>query len=97
VAYQRRPVPMRVPRAALRTFGDATPAAAGADFITTDNAKLAAGALCAFHGYRRSNGSILTALAWALLGKWKPLYVVPIALAQGVGRRKVWSTEEGPR
>ena len=71
--------------------------AAVTDWMTAENASYAAGALCAYHGYRRSDGSIIWAIIWALMGKWKPLYVVPIAIAQGVGRRKTWITVEGPR
>lgn len=100
---------MIVPRGAIRSFGDdttATPASSPpassssfslSDALKSDNVKLAAGALMAFHGYRRSNGSIMWAAIWALLGRWEPEYVVPVAFAQGFGRRKVWSTVEGPR
>lgn len=104
--------PMSIPRGA-RSFGDdATTAAASpaattiatpdstfslSDALESSNVKLASAALMAFHGYRRSNGSIFWTAIWALLGKWKPEYVVPVAVAQGYGRRKVWSTVEGPR
>lgn len=105
MAYVHKPaVPMMVPRGAIRSFGDdaTTPAATTSSFSLSDainspNAKLAAGALMAFHGYRRSNGSLMWAAIWALLGRWEPEYVVPVAFAQGFGRRKVWSTEAGPR
>lgn len=62
------------------------------EWMTADNAKLAAGAAMAYHGYRR-NSSIVWALIWGLLGKWKPLYVVPVAVAQGLGKRRICTTE----
>lgn len=91
-------VPMHVPRGAVRTFGDASSTSSSfMDYVQSDGVKYVAGALSAFHGYRRSNGSITWALLWALFGNWKPELAVPIAVAQGFGRRKVWTTEPGPR
>lgn len=110
MAYIHTP-PLIVPRGAARSFGDDTTAAPASsstalapssgfsisDALQSDNVKLASGALMAYHGYRRSNGSLFWAALWALAGRWSPEYVVPLALAQGFGRRKVWSTVEGPR
>jgi hypothetical protein len=43
------------------------------------------GALGTYHGYAR-NHSIGWALAWGALGSLAPVIVVPIALAQGLGK-----------
>lgn len=43
------------------------------------------GALGTYHGYAR-NHSIGWALAWGVLGSLAPVIVVPIALAQGLGK-----------
>lgn len=48
-------------------------------------ATVAAGA-SAYHGYKR-NDSIGWGVAWGLLGGIAPIITVPIALAQGFGRR----------
>lgn len=48
--------------------------------------KLAAAAMM-FHGYRRT-GSIFWALAYGLAGYEAPIVAVPIALAQGFGKKK---------
>jgi len=49
-------------------------------------ATAAAGA-SAYHGYKR-NDSIGWAVAWGLLGGLFPVITVPVALAQGFGKRK---------
>lgn len=41
--------------------------------------------LSAYHGYRR-DGTVLSALLWALLGGAFPIVVPAIALAQGFGK-----------
>lgn len=48
-------------------------------------ATIAVGA-CAFHGYKR-NASIPWAVGWAALGGIAPVIAVPVALAQGFGKR----------
>lgn len=50
-------------------------------------ASLAGGALGAYHGYKR-NDSVGWAIGWAFLGSLFPYITVPVALAQGVGKRK---------
>lgn len=40
-----------------------------------------------YHGYRRT-GSVVWGLIYGVLGYWKPVVMVPIALAQGYGERK---------
>lgn len=41
----------------------------------------------AYHGYKRNGNSLGWGIAWGLLGGMFPIFVVPIALAQGVGKR----------
>lgn len=48
---------------------------------------LAAGAACAYHGYRR-NRSVLWAAIWAAVGASVPIIAVPVALAQGFGKER---------
>lgn len=50
-------------------------------------ASWAAGAACAYHGYRRT-GSALWAVGWSLFGVFAFPLAVPIALAQGFGEPK---------
>lgn len=47
----------------------------------------AAGAACAYHGYRR-NRSVFWAVVWGALGLGVPIIAVPVAIAQGFGKRK---------
>src|SRR6185503_2917091 len=49
-------------------------------------ASLAGTALGAYHGYKRNN-SIGWSLWWGLMGGMFPIVVVPLALAQGFGKR----------
>lgn len=48
---------------------------------------VAGAAAGAYHGYRR-NRSIGWALVWALCGSIAPVITVPVALAQGYGKKK---------
>lgn len=41
----------------------------------------------AYHGYKR-NESVGWAIGWALLGSIFPIVVIPVAFAQGLGKRK---------
>lgn len=43
----------------------------------------------AFHGYRRSRGSVGAAVGWGLLGALFPIITPAVALAQGFGKPKV--------
>lgn len=45
------------------------------------------GPACLYHGYKRNN-SIGWGIAWSLFGGALPLLAVPIALAQGFGKKK---------
>ena len=44
-------------------------------------------AVGAYHGYKRNN-SVGWAIGWALLGGAFPFITIPVALAQGIGKRK---------
>jgi len=41
----------------------------------------------AYHGYKR-NDSVGWAIGWSLLGGFAPIIVIPVAFAQGIGKRK---------
>jgi len=43
--------------------------------------------LSAYHGYKRNN-SVGWAIGWALLGGAFPVVALPVAVAQGFGKRK---------
>ena len=48
---------------------------------------LGGAALGAYHGYKRNN-SVGWAIGWGLLGSIFPVIVIPVAFAQGIGKRK---------
>jgi len=48
---------------------------------------MAGSAVGAYHGYKRNN-SIGWAIGWAVLGGLFPVIVIPVAFAQGIGKRK---------
>lgn len=48
-------------------------------------ASIAGTAVGAYHGYKR-NDSVGWAIAWALMGGLVPYVVVPVAMAQGIGK-----------
>lgn len=50
-------------------------------------AGIAGAALGAYHGYKR-NDSVGWAIGWSLLGSLFPVIVIPVAYAQGIGKRK---------
>lgn len=49
-------------------------------------AGVAGTAIGAYHGYKR-NDSVGWAIAWAFLGGLAPVIVIPVAYAQGIGKR----------
>lgn len=51
----------------------------------------------AFHGYRRSRGSVGSAVGWGLLGALFPIITPAVALAQGFGKPKVKSNRRRRR
>jgi hypothetical protein len=57
------------------------------DTINSEPVSTASAIALTYHGYKRT-GSIVWALIYGALGKWKPVIAVPIALAQGYGERK---------
>jgi hypothetical protein len=57
------------------------------DLVTSDAVKTASGIALVYHGYRRT-GSIFWALMYGLAGRTAPVVAVPVALAQGYGKRK---------
>lgn len=57
------------------------------DIVNSPNVKIASGIALTYHGYRRTK-SILWALVYGMLGKWKPAIAVPVAVAQGYGKPK---------
>lgn len=63
------------------------------DFLHSDAGKTGGAAALAYHGYRRT-GSLVWAAIYALAGHTWPQYAVPVALAQGFGKRKICTTEE---
>jgi hypothetical protein len=62
------------------------------DLISSPGAKTVATGVMLYHGYRRT-GSIIWALLYGLAGREVPEFAVPIALAQGYGKRKICTTE----
>ena len=48
---------------------------------------IAGAGLGAYHGYKR-NDSVGWGVGWGVLGAMFPIFVVPIAMAQGFGKRK---------
>ncbi len=60
-----------------------TPAAATAWGI----ASVAGAGVGAFHGYKRHGNSWGWAIGWSILGSILPIIVIPVAYAQGIGKR----------
>lgn len=58
------------------------------DTINSEPVSTASAIALTYHGYKRT-GSIIWALIYGALGKWKPVVAVPIAVAQGFGNKKV--------
>jgi len=68
-----------------------TPAPAAPNALTDyvwPIASLASGGACAYHGYRRHNGSIGWAIWWSFCGGAFPIFAPAVALAQGFGKPK---------
>lgn len=65
---------------------------AATDLVDSGAVRTAAGALLVYHGYRRT-GSLLWALFYGLAGRQVPVVAVPVALAQGLGKKKTCTTE----
>ena len=46
------------------------------------------GAAAAYHGYKRNNGALGWTAVWAVCGALAPIIAIPVALAQGFGKRR---------
>lgn len=76
------------------TPSDATtpaPAPTLSDLASSDNVKTAASIALTYHGYKRAG--IFGALLYGLAGHFVPVVAVPVAVAQGFGKKKVCTTE----
>lgn len=84
----------RSKRRALLGDDSAAPAEAPslAGIVSSPAVKTASMAALTYHGYRRT-GSILWALFYGLVGRTVPVVAVPIAAAQGFGKRKTCTVE----
>jgi hypothetical protein len=60
--------------------------------ISSPAVKTASAVALTYHGYRRT-GSILWALFYGLVGRTVPVVAVPIAAAQGFGKKRTCTTE----
>ena len=49
---------------------------------------LVSGGISTYHGYKRSGGSVLSAVGWGVLGSMFPVIVPAVAFAQGFARPK---------
>lgn len=58
------------------------------DALNSEIVSTASSIALAYHGYKRSGGSIFWSLVYAAAGRWFPVEAVPIAIAQGFGERK---------
>lgn len=67
-------------------LGDANASSAPVDI------KTAAAAALVYHGYKRT-GSLLWALFYGIAGRTVPVVAVPVAVAQGFGKKKTCTTE----
>ena len=70
----------------------ATPTTSVSDVIASDTFKTAATIALAYHGYRRT-GSLLWTLVYAGFGRYEPVIALPVAFAQGFGKRRICTTE----
>jgi hypothetical protein len=92
-----QPKPKQQKQVALHSnyLGDAPEATTSqkvTDFIDSDAFKTGAGAALIYHGYRRT-GSLIWALLYGLAGRELPMLAVPVAIAQGFGKRRICTTE----
>lgn len=76
--------------------GDDAAAAAPAtpsisDALHSDTVKTVSAVALTYHGYRRAG--VFGAVMYGLAGRFVPLVAVPVAVAQGFGKKKVCTTE----
>lgn len=62
------------------------------DLVSSEAVTTGAAVALTYHGYKRT-GSLIWALIWGLAGKKLPIVAVPVAIAQGYGKRKPCPTE----
>jgi hypothetical protein len=67
--------------------GDAT-----SDLVHSNAVRTASAVLLTYHGYKRT-GSLLWALVYGIAGRQVPVVAVPVAFAQGIGKKKTCTTE----
>lgn len=83
---------MSTPRALLPAGRDLRIGGAGDNQLGIDvspiwaAASTAGAAIGAYHGFKR-NDSVGWAIGWGVLGAMFPIFVIPIALAQGLGKK----------
>lgn len=75
-------------RALGQVMDSSTPAGVKALIIAYNVLGIAGMGLGAYHGYKRNGGSVGWAIGWGLLGGIFPIIVIPVAFAQGIGKRK---------
>lgn len=68
-----------------------TPAPTLSDLASSGNVKTAAAIALTYHGYKRAG--IFGAIMYGLAGRLVPVVAVPVAVAQGFGKRKICTTE----
>jgi len=57
------------------------------DMLDSSSVKTASAIALVYHGYRRT-GSFIWAMLYGLAGRYEPAVAVPIAFAQGFGKKK---------
>lgn len=83
----RPPAPFRGAALGADSITDVIVPPLSATAILWTLASLAAVGVSVYHGYKRNN-SIGWAIAWGVAGGIAPIVTVPVALAQGFGKRK---------
>ena len=61
------------------------------DLASSGNVKTAAAIALTYHGYKRAG--LFGALIYGLAGRLVPVVAVPVAIAQGFGKKRVCTTE----
>lgn len=61
-------------------------------FVHSDTVKTASALALTYHGYKRT-GSLLWALLYGAAGRFIPTVAVPVAVAQGFGKKRTCTTE----
>jgi len=72
------------------TAATATPSLT--DALDSDTVKTASAVALTYHGYRRT-GSLIWALLYGAAGRFVPKVAVPVAIAQGFGKKRTCTTE----